>query len=49
MPLNYEDDPNIEDEGMLGKVLNDGRKNQKELNEKIDAIEKKVEKKIDEN
>ena len=30
MPLNYEDDANVEDEGMIGKILNDARKNQKE-------------------
>ena len=36
MPLNYEDDTNNEDEGMIGKVLNDARKNQKETSEKIE-------------
>ena len=27
MPLNYEDDQNIEDEGMIGKIIYDARKN----------------------
>ena len=27
MPLNFEDDTNNEDEGMIGKILNDSRKN----------------------
>ena len=65
MPLNYEEDPNLEDEGMIGKLLNDSKKNQidtntrfeenkkrneeikKEINEKINASEVKVEKRID--
>ena len=36
MPLNYEDDTNNEDEGMIEKVLNDARKNQKEILKKIE-------------
>ena len=27
MPLNYEDDQNVEDEGMIGKIIYDARKN----------------------
>ena len=43
MPLNFEDDSNIEDEGMIGKVLNDARKNQKDTNERLDVTDKKNE------
>ena len=48
MPLNYEDDANVEDEGMIGKVLNDARKNQKETITKMDDNEKKMKKEINE-
>ena len=36
MPLNYEEDVDNEDEGMIGKILNDSRKNQKEITEKFE-------------
>ena len=35
MPLSYEDETNNEDEGMIGKILNDSRKNQKDITEKF--------------
>ena len=37
MPLNFEEDAKIEDEGMIGKIINDARKNH---NESKDAYEK---------
>ena len=39
MPLNYEEDANIEDEGMIGKIINDARKNHNEANERFDKIQ----------
>ena len=49
MPLNYEDGTNVDDEGMIGKVLNDARKNQKETTEKISENKKVMNAKFDEN
>ena len=37
MPLNYEEEINVEDEGMLGKILSDARKIQGEITEKINS------------
>ena len=52
MPLNYEDDANVEDEGMIGKLLNDSRKNQKDTNISFEEIKKRIDenkKEINEN
>ena len=37
MPVNFEEDADIEDEGMIGKIINDARKNHSESK---DAVEK---------
>ena len=54
MPLSYEDETNIEDEGMIGKIVNVARNNHKEnqkaiedAHAKIDALQEKVSKAMD--
>ena len=42
MPLNYEEDVDNEDEGMIGKILNDSRKNQKEITEKFEKTQEGI-------
>ena len=46
-PLNYEDDVNVEDEGMIGKVLYDSRKNQKETNARFEESKNEIAEKFD--
>ena len=36
MPVDFEEDADIEDEGMIGKIINDARKKHNDINEKID-------------
>ena len=43
MPLNYEEDTNNEDEGMIGKLVNVARTNHRDSQAKIDENQGKVE------
>ena len=47
MPLNFEEDANIEDEGMIGKIINDARKNHNETNERFEKIQTEMNEKFD--
>ena len=42
MPLNYEDDANVEDEGMIGKLLNDSKKNQNDTISRFEESKKRM-------
>ena len=44
MPLNFEEDANIEDEGMIGKIINDARKNHNEANDRFEKINERFDK-----
>ena len=53
MPLSYEDETNIEDEGMIGKIVNvarmhhkDAQENQEKMKKQIEAMQEKVDQEI---